>query len=223
MEKLTTKNIIIEKKNVKNFNLKVTPELDVFLSAPIEAGEKQINQFLNSKKDWIEKQLNYFKKHINSTKEKEYVSGESFLYLGKQYRLKVIESELENCKFEKGYIWLFVKDKDNKKKKKELLEKWFRQKSKAKLNEILIEQLNLFNEKTDIKLELRVMSTMWGSCNKAKRKIILNTKLIHQKRSFVNYVIAHEVAHLKYSNHSRDFYAWLTSHMPNWKQVNKQQ
>lgn len=211
-------NVIITRKKVKNFNLKVNPNMDVLLSVPMDATDKQIELFLDSKKMWIDKQKLYFKEHQPKVRIREYVSGESYLYLGKQYRLKVIESDIYKCKLFRGYIYMYVKDKNDIVKKEKIIKSFYKEKSILKLSEILADTLKLFGEKDNIDLQIRKMKSMWGSCSKEKRKILLNSKLIEHRKPFIEYVIAHEVAHLKYSNHSKNFYSWLNVHMPDWNE-----
>ena len=214
----TIENVSIKKKKIKNFNLRITPDRSVILSVPLRTTNKDIEDFLTLKKDWIEKHLKYFNNNTNHL-NKNYLTGEPFLYLGKSYALEIVKSDMENVEISEDKIYIFVSDIDNKTRKKNLLEEWLKKESQIKFNEILINTLNLFKESNDVEFRIRLMKTMWGSCNKLKRKITLNSKLIHEREEFIEYVIAHEVAHLKYPNHSKDFYAWLELHMPNWKKA----
>ncbi len=113
----------IIKKAVKSLTLKVKPNCEVILVAPLIASDSYIEKFLKDKSGWIEEKLDYFKSH--QIPKRELVSGEDFYYLGKRYRLKVIEREKDGVKLEKEYCYLFVKGKDNLKRKEKILEEWY--------------------------------------------------------------------------------------------------
>lgn len=210
-------DVNIVRKKVKNFNLRVKPNLEVILSVPLYSSETEIRNFISQKEKWIVEKLNYFSQLNLLLKPKEYVSGESLLYLGNAYVLKVIESKKNEVVIEDGCFYLYVSDKLDFKKKEILINKFYTTKSLEIFKEILDDTLKLFKEKNNIIFQVRKMKSIWGSCNKSKRKITLNSNLLMQKKSFIEYVIAHEVAHLRHANHSKTFYCWLNIHMPDWK------
>jgi len=96
----------------KSLSLTVRPDLSIILKAPESASQERIQAFLRKKWLWLEKQLKYFKKYQIKIYEKEYVSGESFLYLGKQYKLKVIRSKDEGVNIAKGVMQLKTRDNE---------------------------------------------------------------------------------------------------------------
>lgn len=208
--------IYIHKKKVKNVTLKVKRDNTIHLTVPEAATEDYINKVIESKKEWIESQLKHFKENYEKPLEKEMVSGESFKYLGKSYRLKVIESQTEGVRLYRGYIEVHVKDKNNLKKKQDLIKKWYSEKAKLKFSELIEEYQQIVKE--EIK-NIRVISmkTRWGSCNVESKNINLNLELIKKPRYCIEYVILHELAHLKYPNHSKEFWEYMSVHMPNWK------
>lgn len=116
--------IEIHKKKVKNVTLKVKRDGSIHLTVPEAATDDYIERIIANKKEWIESQLKHFNENYQKPKEKEMVSGESFKYLGKNYRLKIIESNEEYVRLYRGYIEIYVKDKNNTAKKQELLKKW---------------------------------------------------------------------------------------------------
>jgi len=208
-------NVQVIKKDVKHINLKVKPNGEVILSVPKNTTQKDIEYVLKKRADWIAKKKAYFELHKNE-KEKEYVSGENFCYLGKNYRLKVIEANEECVKLQRGYIQLFVKDKLNTKRKKELIEFWYKQRAKIYFDKVILKYKPIINQ--DVKsLKIRKMKTRWGSCNAFKKYINLNLKLIKKPKECIEYVIFHELAHLIYPNHSNKFYNYLDTYMSDWK------
>ena len=208
-------SVEVIKKEVKNISLKVKPTCEVTLTVPFETDEKYIAHILKKREAWIEQKIAFFQSYKQEHK-KEYVSGESFKYLGKSYRLKVIASEHESVKLLRGYIQLFVKNRDNYEKKEQLLNAWYRAKAFDYFSKI-VEQYAPIVQKEVTSLKIRQMKSRWGSCNPSKGYINLNCELIKKPRSCIEYVIFHELAHLVHDNHSRAFYNYLNTYMPDWK------
>lgn len=92
----------------KTIALTVQPSLNIILKCPIGYDVDKIDKFLKRKWLWLEKQVQYFKKYKKKVAQKEYVSGESFLYLGRQYKLLVKSGETPQVKLEKGRLTLFT-------------------------------------------------------------------------------------------------------------------
>jgi len=206
--------IIVKRKNVKNIYLKVTPNLEVILTVPYEIKEEFLNKFIEKKRDWIEKKLAFFASNLNI--KKEYVSGENFEYLGKNFILKVIESKEELVKIDGNYCFLYVKEKNNFKKKQKIIENWYRKEAKKLFQEIVNKYVKIVDKKPS-KITIRKMKTRWGSCNFSTSHITLNLELIKKSTECIEYVIFHELAHLIYPNHSKQFYNYLAIYMPDWK------
>ncbi len=110
-------SVTIVKKSVKNITIRVKPNRDVIVTIPLDCNDKDIEYVLNKRVKWIEEKIAFFKAH-NKIVQKEYVSGENFRYLGRNYRLKVIESNEEDVKLQRGYIQIFVKNRDDIDRKK---------------------------------------------------------------------------------------------------------
>lgn len=208
--------IEIHKKKVKNVTLKVKRDGTIHLTVPEAATDDYIERVIDNKQDWIESQLKHFNENYEKPKEKEMVSGESFRYLGKSYRLKIVQSNKEYVRLYRGYIEIYVKDKNNTNKKKELLKKWYQEKAKKKFAELVHEYEQIVKEEVN-NIRVITMQTRWGSCNVESGNINLNLELIKKPRYCIEYVILHELAHLKYPNHSKQFWDYMSVHMPNWE------
>ena len=207
-------NFVITKKDVKNITIKVKPNGEVILTAPEITTDEHIKFIVKKRAKWIEKKKEFFASF--KVNEKEYVSGEDFKYLGRSYRLKIIESKKESVKLQRGYLEIYVKNKNDLKRKQNLVYEWYYEKALLHFFNILQE----FNKivKQEIKdIKIRQMKTRWGSCNAHKSYINLNIELIKKQRYCIEYVIFHELAHLIHSNHSKEFYNYLTLHMPDWE------
>lgn len=211
----------VERKKVKNVNLNIRANGDVIVTAREEVPMDFIKSFIERKASWIIKQTSYFKKHLApETNTKELVSGETFKYLGKQYRLKVVEGEEELVKYFRGYIYLYVKDKNNYGRKENLLNQWFDTKCREVLSEVY-KTIYPGLKKYDIPealISIRKMKSRWGSCLQQKKEIILNRELIKAPKYCIQYVILHELVHLIYKDHNKEFYDFLYALMPDWKE-----
>ncbi len=207
--------IIIARKKIKNSNLKVRPNFTVELSVPESASQEYIDSFLEKKKDWIEKQIQFFKDNLINETEKKYISGESVKYLGKNYRLKVHKGKEKYVKFMRGYIHLYCLENSDLEAKKELLQNWLKERAKDKIMTIANKYLDKLEEIPHIKF--RDMKTRWGSCNSEKKRIIFNWKLIEKSPYGIEYVVVHELVHLKHNNHSKSFFKHLSVKLPDWE------
>ena len=217
---ITHNNIQIIKKDIKNITLKVKPTCEVILTAPLLTTDEHIEYILKKRKDWISKKIEFYKANYKP-QIKEYVSGENFKYLGKNYRLKIIQCDDECVKLQRGYIQIFIKDKSNLEKKKRLLNDWYLLKAENYFKKIIAKYSSIVN--VDIQnIRIRQMKTRWGSCNSAKSYINLNSELIKKPSNAIEYVIFHEFAHLIHPNHSREFYNYLSTYMPDWKKRKEQ-
>ena len=207
-------DVKIIKKDVKNITLKVRPNGEAILTAPNSANDEHIKFIMQKRAQWIAQKRAFFASF--KMPQKEYVSGEDFRYLGRSYRLKVVQSKEECVKLQRGYLELFVKDKSDLKRKENLIYEWYHEKATLYFFNILQE----FNKivKQDIKsIRIRQMKTRWGSCNSYKSYINLNIELIKKPKSCIEYVVFHELAHLHYPDHSKKFYDYLSLYMPDWQ------
>ncbi|WP_077318165.1 M48 family metallopeptidase [Virgibacillus proomii] len=215
----------VQRKNVKNVNLNIKPDMTIEVSANEEVPLTYIYDFVKEKGSWILKHVKHFE-NVQPIKQskREYISGESFKYLGKQYRLRVqqVEDE-EKVKYFRGFIYLFVKDSTNYNRKEKLMNEWYREKAIKICNESL-NKLSPLVEKYGIEkpmITLRSMKARWGSALTDRNTIQLNTELIKAPKHCIDYVILHELIHFKYNDHSEKFYKMLYALMPDWEKRKK--
>lgn len=208
---------VIIRKDIKNINLRVKPNCDVILSAPLKTTDTHIQYVLNKRADWIQSKLEFYqRKPIEMVKE--YVSGENCRFLGRNYRLKIFQGNEETVKLNGGYLTVFVKDKNNLQSKEKLIKNWYFDKA-SKHFQKAIDKYQPIVDKTIQHIRIRKMKTRWGSCNPEKSYINLNSELIKTPTRCIEYVVFHELAHLIHPNHDKNFYNYLSVHMPNWKQI----
>jgi len=209
----------LSRKNVKNINLNLKPNLIVEVSANHKVPIEKIHSFVKRKASWIIKNKEYFMRTFAEIKyEKEYVSGETFKYLGKQYRLKVIKRKDECVKCKQGFFFLYVNDKNNVERKSQLIKEWYKEKSLKVFSESL-EKIYKIMKKYNIfkpKILIRIMKARWGSCIESKKTILLNSELIYAPKFCIDYVVLHELIHFKYRTHYKNFYKLMEAIMPDW-------
>ncbi len=207
----------------KTLGIQVHPNRKVYVIAPIDTDLKKIKAKLKSKANWILKQQEFFLSFHPLTPSRKYVNGETHLYLGKQYRLKIIQSKNEDVKLKRGYIEVHTIDKKDTLKIKYQLNIWYTNKANVHFT-------NLFNNLLPIAktfypqkvvLKHRWLKKKWGSCS-TKGQITLNTELIKAPKKCIEYVIIHEFCHLAYLNHSKSFYNLLDKKLPNWRVIKHQ-
>ena len=204
--------------NRKSLGITVHPDKSVLVRAPENSDYQKILEKVRNRSRWILRQQDHFESFLPATPPRKYVSGETHMYLGKQYRLKLYESNEEKVKMIRGYLQVFTKDRNNKEKIKTMLDRWYRRHFDKKIEERLNECLELFRnydiQKPDILV--RRMKNRWGSCT-PQGKVILNPDIIKAPGKSIDYVIIHELCHLIYPTHSKEFYALQSKMMPDWE------
>ena len=216
----------VHRKKVKNINLRIKPNLEVYISVPMNLHHDYIENFIRSKEEWIKSVL----KKVENVKEKqkdfEYKTGEIHKFLGKEYNLTVKTGNFNAVSLKNNIrpneIILTVNENifENIDEKKKIMEKWYFENAKKLFLQFMEKWLEILDENVE-KVAIKPMKTRWGSCNYVKRYINLNTELIKRTPFEIEYVILHELTHLKYPNHGRGFYNYIERYMPNYKVAEK--
>ena len=209
-----------EVKSVKNINIRIRPDMTVYVSSNPQIELSEVEKVLAEKKTYIFAALDrYAEMKKYASHEREYVSGESFRFLGRDLRLKVTLGEKNAVDTDGLYLFLTVK-KDNEELKKRTVEQWFAKTCEREIGSICREIYRYF-EKYNVEfpqIRFRSMVSRWGSCQ-AKRKVLtFNLRLIEMPKICVEYVVLHEFVHFLQANHSKRFYALMTMFMPDWKE-----
>jgi predicted metal-dependent hydrolase len=205
----------LEYSNRKSLGITVKPDLSVLVKAPVDTSLEKVKEKLRNKAPWIIRQQSFFLYFHPKTPARKYLSGETHLYLGRQYRLKVVQNNIEFVKLKGRYIEATATDKSSV---KQLVDDWYLQNAESKFRTIaqpLIDNFKKYNIEPS-SIVLRNMPTRWGSCT-SKGKIILNPELIKAPKACIEYVIIHELCHLVYHNHTHKFLELQTKEMPDWE------
>jgi len=183
----------------------------VKIAVPYHLPQDQIDQLLKNKSKWIKEKL-FVQSQIQPARKKDYVSGEDFLYLGRHYRLKVLLGKKYLVELKNGYLTVYVKDKSKTAKTKRLIKQWYLKQASIyliKKTEQLASTLSLtFNFS-----KVREYKSRWGSCS-TSGNIFYNWRLVMAPPKIIQYVVFHELMHLKEHNHSPKFWKMLRSAYP---------
>jgi len=198
-----------------SLGITVKPDLKVLVKAPAEANPDRIKTKLKKKAPWIIKQQSYFLSYHPKAKPRKFISGETHLYLGRQYRLKVLKSSKESVNINGKFLEVKTKEKSGTRL---LVMEWYLQNAKTKFETIAKQSIKKFSKYNvaPTSIVLRNMKTRWGSCTPGG-KIILNPELIKAPKGCIEYVIIHELCHLVHHDHTQKFIDLQTKIMPDWE------
>jgi predicted metal-dependent hydrolase len=205
----------IEYSDRKTLGITVTPDMDVLVKAPNDSTISKIEEKLKKKAPWIIKQQSFFLAYHPKTTKRKYISGETHMYLGGQYLLKIEETEKESVKLKGKFIEVKTHDKS---RVKQLVNNWYLDHARLKFHASalpLIEKFKKYKVEPS-SIVLREMPTRWGSCT-PKGKIILNPELIKAPKGCIEYVIVHELCHLIHHDHTQKFMDLQTKEMKDWE------
>lgn len=202
----------------------VFPDGGVLVDAPTNAVFADIEAKVKKHSSWILKQQRLFASYPEEIPARKYESGESFRYLGRQYRLRVIKGEKNiprSAKLKGGWLLVSVWDGDGSESVKKLMEDWLRSKAEYIFSSLLHQcasKAALIGVHEPPPLKILRMKTRWGSCTK-EGVVILNPELVAAPKACIEYVIFHELCHLREKNHSPSFYRLLSRLVPEWESI----
>ena len=213
--------VIIVRKSIKNMHLRVlSPDCEIQITAPNRLPLSQIDRFVREKRGWIEAQQQRLSERPAAI-DPAFADGQTVYLWGGSYTLRLEEASRGRSTLRRGQeIVLSVHPEDDTSQRESLLNDFYRE---ALSNQIAA-RLPLWEARTGLHpsaWQIKNMKTRWGTCNTATRKIWLNLQLAKQPPVCLDYVIAHELTHLRYPGHGQDFQAFLTRAMPNWPEVRK--
>ena len=200
----------------KSLEIAVHPDGSVVVKAPQGIDETLVEGFVYKRIRWIRRQLRYFAQFEPRTPKRRFVGGESHLYLGRQYRLKIRPAATDEILLKHGFFYIQAID-DEPEHIAMLLEAWYRSKAAIHFPQVLDECWQHFSKKGAAKpsLKIRKMKTRWGSFS-SKGGITLNLELIKAPRACIEYVVIHELCHVFHLNHGTEFYNLLEHFLPDW-------
>lgn len=207
----------------RSISIIISPEKGVTVRAPYRTSLKTIERFVQEKSVWIRKHLENHSDLTRINQGKKYFEGEIHLFRGTEYRLIITRSAKQFVRQYDNKINIGLNRTDDRVIIKTLLVKWYRQQASEIFNQKVEEICNIYKDYNFNPSEIVVKSlkSRWGSCS-SKGKITLNAELIKLDERFADYVIIHELCHLKYHNHGKDYYRLLEELVPDYKSIRKE-
>jgi predicted metal-dependent hydrolase len=197
--------------------IEVYPDSRVLVRAPLGCSEALIAERVQKRAGWISRQLAEFERYRPRTPSRQYVNGESHLYLGRQYRLKLISGERANVKLTRGQLLVTLPGDPEPERVKALLHRWYLDRARAVFTEVLDASLLHFKGVEQPRLIVRAMQSRWGSLSRAGT-MTLNVNLVRAPRPCIEYVVIHELCHTRHRDHDARFFKLLGQVMPDWEQ-----
>jgi predicted metal-dependent hydrolase len=210
-------NVDVIRKDIKNLHISVMPPNGrVRVAIPAHINDDRVRSAIVSKLAWIKKQQADFEKQPRQS-EREMVSGESHYFLGRRYRLEVIEvtGKPHIALNGNNTLLLSTSTDTSKEKRLKLLDEWYREQIKRRLPALLNKWQAIVGVEPN-HCGIRKMKTKWGSCNTSEKRIWLNLELAKKPPECLEYILVHELVHLLERHHNRRFKAFMDEFMPKW-------
>lgn len=200
----------------RTLGIEVHPDQRVVVKAPTGCSEDLIAARVRKRASWISRQIADFARYKPRTPPRSYLSGETYLYLGRQYRLKVGLGDTASVRMSRGQLLVTLPGQASPERVKQLLQRWYLDHARQIYGEIIDTCLTRFKGHTRPLLIVRSMQSRWGSLS-AAGSITLNLRLIGAPRVCIEYVVMHELCHLQFRDHDVKFYRLLARLMPDWE------
>lgn len=197
--------------------IEVHPDSRVLVRAPVDCPEALIAERVQKRAAWISRQLVEFERYRPRTPARQYINGESHLYLGRQYRLKLAEGDSASVKLTRGQLLVTLPGEPEPERVKALLHRWYLDRARAVFTEVLDASLLHFKGVASPRLIVRAMQSRWGSLSRAG-SMTLNVNLVRAPRPCIEYVVTHELCHTRRRDHDAQFFKLLGQVMPDWEQ-----
>lgn len=213
----------LEFEDRKNLAITVRPDKSVIVKAPLGSNLKDVQKKLLEKGQWVLKQINYFDKFHPIQPQRQYISGETHYYLGRQYRLRIRKGSEEQVKLKGKFFIAKTQQPDSREHIEFLMNAWYADHAKM----LIDRRLEIYAKKilgdgfSQVLTRYKFMKRRWGSYN-PKGYITFNIELVKTPIQCVDYVIVHELCHLIHPNHDKAFYNALGKAIPDWRERKEQ-
>ena len=215
--------VIIERKKMKTYRLKVYPDGTVKISVPKRTSSKWVFQYIESKREWIFGKLHEFEQKRKDAAVIEMRNGASIRFFGEHLILFIYENSKQSV-YKDGYaLYINTPCATDEEKIRKQFTGWWKSESLKCLN-TLVDKFYPIIEIYGVPrptISVRKMKTLWGSCSINKGKITFNQELTRAKPEVIEYIVLHEMVHFIQPNHSKSFYDFLCTYMPDWKERKK--
>lgn len=220
---------IIRKKR-KTIGIKITPQGEVIITSPFNVGEVTILNIIKKKEKWIKDKLQLFTQHPGC-KDRNFKSGEKFLYLGSELELEIYNLNEDKIEVLGDYsfnndlvrilnekVIVYINDNKNNREDiiRDLLVKFYR----TEAQKLLMKRTSYYSKiigVTPNKITIKDQKTVWGSCS-SKKNINYSYRLIMAPIDIIDYLVVHELSHLIHMNHSKEYWKTVESVLPDYKE-----
>ena len=204
-------------RDCKKLRISITRHLEVNIIAPLQASDSFIHNAVTEKTPWILKSIQRLKQCRILPLPEKYETGDKLAYLGNEYRLEVIKGKRAPVMISEDRIIVQLPAPDMTGVKR-AVDRWLRIQAEMVFGSCLKTGYSIVSQYgvAEPFLKIRSMKSRWGSCSRSG-KITLNLRLIHLPEACIEYIVMHELCHLKNLNHSKAFYSFLQICMPDWK------
>ena len=197
--------------------IEVHPDSRVLVRAPVDCPKALIAERVQKRAAWISRQLAEFERYRPRTPARQYINGESHLYLGRQYRLKLASGEASSVRLARGELLVVLRGDPEPDRVKALLRRWYLDRARVVFTTVLDASLRHFKGIEQPHLIVRAMQSRWGSLSRAG-SMTLNVNLVRAPRPCIEYVVTHELCHTRHRDHDAPFFKLLGQVMPDWEQ-----
>jgi predicted metal-dependent hydrolase len=207
----------------RTLGISILPDSSVIVRVPYRTSEKTISRLIQEKASWIIKHRDNYRIQHKNKLNRLYVNGEKYFFRGIESVLKIERSKKTFVRFNNNTIELGLEKTDDAKAIKKLLYEGYKDEALAVLPVILNRIIERYEDQKfkPTGLVIRTMKRRWGSCSN-RGKITLSTELIKLPDRYIEYVIIHELCHLRHHNHGSGYYNLLSALFPDWKSIRKE-
>ncbi len=211
----------LQRKRVKNINLRIKPDCSLHVSASRYVSESTINEFLRANAEKIISTLDKFSSiPEGKQRTKMFADGDILYHFGKEKVLRLQNGSKNDITSDEFCIYMTVKDITDADLKRKTYNAWLKEESKTAISLLCERAYPIFKNavSTFPEIKYRLMKTRWGSCMPKTKVLTFNTALAEYSVECIEYVVFHEFTHFIHPNHSKAFYAELEKHIPDWKE-----
>ena len=209
----------VEFRKRKTLGIEVEAPEIITVFAPIGTTEEKILETVMAKSKWIVQKLFEIREIEYRRRQRQYVNGESFIYMGRNYSLQIILDEtlrVSEAKLLHGKFHVYT-NKNNEEAIRTALENWYKDKAKEKI----LERIEYYQPYFDVepsRVRIKDQQKRWGSCT-SRKELFFNWRCIMAPSPVLDYLVVHEMCHLIYRNHSKEFWQLLKRVLPDYEQL----
>lgn len=202
----------------RTLGIEVRPDFSVIVRAPARCPPDLVRARVRRRAAWISRQLERFRRHPGARPPRQFLSGETHEYLGRAYRLKVLKGSETRVHISGDRLIVHLRNSRSSAEAETALLRWYRSQAAVQFRRVMetsSRRIHLRPEEHP-RMIIRLMNRRWGSMSRTG-SLSLNLSLIQAPRPCIEYVVLHEICHLRHADHGRAFRHLLTKAMPDWE------